>query len=106
RQHRARFRGVPLAVQRALGVESEGVRQLREELQDRPANAAGTGGQDQEVADVQQGLRHDRADLRRATAAATSCTSGATATPRAITRTCGLRCWRTMRSAGSRNTVA
>ena len=41
----ARLRGVSVAVQRALGAGADGVRELREALPDRRADAAGAGGQ-------------------------------------------------------------
>jgi peptidyl-dipeptidase Dcp len=59
--NRARLRRVPVAVQRALGDRSEGVRQLREELQDRRADAAPLVDKMKKAGTVQQGLRHDRA---------------------------------------------
>ena len=40
--------GVSVAVQRALGDVSGGLRSLREALQDRRADAGGAGGEDQE----------------------------------------------------------
>lgn len=62
----ARLRRVPVAVQRALGQRSESVQPLRQALPDRRGDAAGTGRQDQEGRQVQQGLQHDRAAVRRA----------------------------------------
>ena len=47
-QHRARLRRIPVAVQRALGARSQGAGALCGELQDRRADAAGAGRQDQE----------------------------------------------------------
>ena len=107
-------------------------------LQDRRADAAGPGRQDQAGRHVQPGLQPDRDSrrgrarhalalaagrsshgvrtstpsrparsrrpgstcrrCRRATARATSCTSGRTATPPATTRTCGPRCSTTTRT--------
>ena len=60
----ARLRRVPVAVQRALGLRADGVRQLREALQDRRADAGGARREDQEDQDVQPGLRHDRVPRR------------------------------------------
>ena len=51
----ARLRRVPVAVQRALGARAEGVRELREALQDRRADAAGAGRQDQKSRTFNQG---------------------------------------------------
>ena len=56
----ARLRGVSVAVQRALGDLPDGLPALRQALQDRRAHAGGTGGEDQEVGHLQQGLRHHR----------------------------------------------
>jgi NAD(P)-dependent dehydrogenase (short-subunit alcohol dehydrogenase family) len=63
-QHRARFRRVSLAVQRAVGVRPEGVRPLREALPDRCADARRTRGQDQESQELQPGLCDERAHRR------------------------------------------
>ena len=67
RQRADRLRGVPLAVQRALGAVPVGVRALRPALPDGRADAAGAGGQDQAGADLQSGLRDHR--VRRGGAA-------------------------------------
>ena len=56
----ARLRGVPLAVQRALGDLPHGLPALRQALQDRRAHAGRVAGEDQEVGHLQQGLRHHR----------------------------------------------
>ena len=56
-QRAARLRRVPLAVQRALGERPDGVRALRQALQDRRAHARRAGREDQEGADLQPGLR-------------------------------------------------
>ncbi len=54
--HRARLRRVPLAVQRILGGIPDHLPALRQALQDRRSHAGRAGGEDQEVAHVQQGL--------------------------------------------------
>ena len=51
----ARFRRVPLAVQRALGELSGGLRSLREALQDGRADAGRAGREDQEGGNFNQG---------------------------------------------------
>ena len=60
-----RLRGVPLAVQRELGAGSAGVRALCEALQDRRAHAGGARGEDQELPEVQPGLRDHGVPGRR-----------------------------------------
>ena len=60
REHAARLRRVPVAVQRALGARARGLRPLREAPQDRRADARRAGREDQEGEDVQPGLPHDR----------------------------------------------
>ena len=72
----ARLRRVPVAVQRALGELSGGVRALREALQDRRADARGARRQDQEGRDVQSGLRAHRGAGRRGTRHAVAHASG------------------------------
>ena len=48
---RARLRRVPLAVQRVLGRVPNGLRALRQALQDRRTHAGRAGGEDQEIAE-------------------------------------------------------
>ena len=57
RRHGTRLGGIPLPVQRALGALSRRAEALRGELQNRRADPAGAGRQDQEVADLESGLR-------------------------------------------------
>ena len=59
-EHAARLRRVPVAVQRALGARADRLRELREALPDRRADAGGARREDQEGEDVQSGLRHAR----------------------------------------------
>jgi len=59
-RHRPRLRRISVAAERALGVRSRRLRQLREALPDRRADAAGARGEDQEGAHLQSGIRDDR----------------------------------------------